>query len=335
MKRTSDERKDLFAGSVIVLLFGAMLFSPRAVFSGAESGLLLWFRTVFPTLFPFMLISNLLLRGGGLSVISRIFGRPFSGIFAVSGNGSMAVLAGFLCGYPMGAKVTADLLRGGRISKEEGAYLLSFCNNTSPVFLMNFVVWKTLGKSELTAPALLIMTIPPVALSFLFRRIYLGRGKRRFPDGDAGKTFPKRRESEGSDRRTDRETGASGGLFDTCMMDAFEGIVKVGGYIIFFSILTELAEQIPWESPAVSVLLPLLEMTNGIRLLHRKIPDLSAGFPLILGLCSFGGLCAAAQTRCMLRGTGLKTLPYIIEKLAAAAAASLMAFLYMQLHGPV
>ena len=61
-------------GMIAVLLFFSMLFSPRAVFSGAEDGLLLWFQNVFPTLFPFMLVSGLMMAGGGLSVISGIFG---------------------------------------------------------------------------------------------------------------------------------------------------------------------------------------------------------------------------------------------------------------------
>ena len=126
--------------AVIVVLFAAMLAVPKAVFSGTEDGLLLWFQVIFPTLFPFMLISNLLLRSGGLEIISGILGRTLGALFSTSRNGSFAVLAGFLCGYPMGAKVTADLVQSGRITRTEGAYLLSFCNNTSPAFIMNFIV---------------------------------------------------------------------------------------------------------------------------------------------------------------------------------------------------
>jgi len=52
-----------------------------------------------------------------------------------------------------------------------------------------------------------------------------------------------------------------------------------------------------------------------------------------MGLCTFGGLCAAAQTSGMLTGSGLRILPYIIEKLAAAVAASLLAYFYIQISG--
>lgn len=292
-----------------------MLFSPREVFSGAEDGLLLWFNTVFPTLFPFMLVSGLMMAGGGLSVISGFFGKVLGRIFAVSDSGAFAVLTGFLCGYPMGAKVAADLLRSGRITKSESQYLLSFCNNTSPSFIINFVVWKTLGREDLLTPSLIILFGVPVFLSFFFRRLYLKR-QRYFQAPEGAQDTPGRT--------------LDFSVFDTCMMDSFGAIVKVGGYIIAFSILLSLCRDIR-DLPAVNYLLPSLEITNGVVMLRESIRDLRLCYPLIIGLTSFGGFCSVAQTECMLRGTGIPILPYLAQKLAAAAAASFLAYLYILL----
>lgn len=46
----------LNAGSLTVFLFLAMLVSPDIVFTGAADGLLLWFNTIFPTLFHLCLL---------------------------------------------------------------------------------------------------------------------------------------------------------------------------------------------------------------------------------------------------------------------------------------
>lgn len=104
-------------GIGIVLLFVVMLVSPKAVFTGASEGLLLWFQIILPTLFPFLLITNLLLTTGNMYLISSAFGTILTRIFHVSSNGSFAVVTGFLCGYPMGAKTAADLTVSGYISK--------------------------------------------------------------------------------------------------------------------------------------------------------------------------------------------------------------------------
>ena len=315
MRRRIPPVKHFPVTVLITLMFGAMLLFPKAVFNGASEGLLLWFQVVFPTLFPFMLITNLLMDSGGLAFISGIFRRPFRRIFGVSGNGSFAVLAGFLCGYPMGAKVTADLLRTGRITRAEGQYLLSFCNNTSPVFIINFIVWKTLGEDQLLLPSLAVLMGGPVLLSFLFRRVYLEKGKHFFPDFSA------------FGNRSGRETDFS--LLDLCMMNSFESIVKVGGYIILFSVVLSLLSESGQHSPVFTALTAVLEVTNGILIIDGLNLRLTLSWPLIMALTSFGGLCSVAQTQCMIQDTGLKISHYIIQKLAAAGAASLLAVFYV------
>lgn len=295
-------------GLGIVLLFTVMLVSPKAVFTGASEGLLLWFQIILPTLFPFLLVSNLLLTTGNMHLINRALGTFLARFFRVSQNGSFAVVTGFLCGYPMGAKVAADLTVSGYISKEEGQYLLSFCNNSSPVFILNFVVWKTLGMERLLLPTLLILLISPVIVS-LFTR----------------KRTPFHNEKKSRQHRT----AWSLAEVDACIMDSFETLVKVGGYIILFSVLLALCQSLPFSLPVLSALLPLLEVTNGLMLLREMQLPLHILYPAVLGLTSFGGFCAAAQTQCMVQKAGFPLLPYLMQKLAAALTASLLGILYL------
>lgn len=297
-------------GIGIVLLFIIMLISPRAVFAGASEGLLLWFQIILPTLFPFLLITSLLLATGSMHLISSAFGPVITRIFGVSSNGSFAVVTGFLCGYPMGAKTAADLTVSGYISKREGQYLLSFCNNSSPVFILNFVVWKTLGNDALLAPTLSILMISPVIVSFFTRGHRPFRNQREVCHAKTAWSFQE---------------------IDGCIMDSFETLVKVGGYIILFSVLLSLFESLPVSVPLLSAALPLLEVTNGLVLLREMKLPLNLMYPFVLGLTSFGGFCAAAQTQCMVQRAGFPLLPYIAQKLAAAVTASLLGCLYLYL----
>lgn len=301
------------SGLAAVFLFIFMLLSPKAVFSGAQEGLLLWFQVVFPTLFPFMLISSLMMEAGGLKVVSAILGNLTGRIFSTSENGAFAVLCGFLCGYPMGAKITADLVRKKQISRTEGQYLLSFCNNTSPVFIINFIVWKTLQREDLMLPTVLILMGVPILVSFPFRKYYL-HGKKHFPSLCTDKEWEKKR--------------LNFSVLDSCMMNSFEGIVKVGGYIIFFSVLLHVLDGISSEC-VFALFLPMLEMTNGILRLHETFSSLNVSYPLIIGLATFGGFCSLAQTQCMIEKTGLSVSAYLIQKLTASAAASLFAWIYI------
>lgn len=303
----------------VILLFFIMLSFPQKVFDGASEGLLLWFQIVLPTLLPFIIISNILIQTNSISMLSRIFGPAFQKIFRISTDGSFVVLAGFLCGYPMGAKVTSDLILAGRITKSEGSYLLSFCNNTSPMFIISYVIWQNLYDQTLLFPSLLILFASPILCSFVFRNIY----KKNLPAKTAGKT------SISSRIHFNFE------IVDTCIMDGFETITKVGGYILLFSVLLSLLQMLPVKSALISnICLPILEITNGIPMLSKNILSQTEKYVSILALTSFGGFCSVAQTKSMIRQSGLSIVPYIAEKLVTALVTSLLAFFYMTFIHP-
>ena len=306
--------KRYFTSLCVIALFVLMLLFPQPVFKGASSGLLLWFNVILPTLLPFMIVSNLLIGTRAIDAISKVFGPVMCRLFGVTRYGSFAIIAGFLCGYPMGGKVTADLVRKQYITWQEGQYLLSFTNNTSPMFIISYVVWQNLKDTSRTMPALLILILSPILCSFLFR-IYYRPGARihssEYPP------LPK---------------AAAASLMDSCIMNGFETITKVGGYIMLFSILIALLQKLPLDHFLFSLLLlPSLEMTNGIPLLCVSPPSADACFVLSLALTSFGGWCSVAQTRSMVQGARLPITPYIIEKLITTLVTSLLAYTYIRL----
>lgn len=300
--------------SGLCALFLLMLCFPKACFQGASAGLLLWFRTVLPTLFPFLVISSLLVRTRAIEGISRILSPVICPLFGVSKASSFAVLGGFLCGYPMGAKITSDLLEEGYISQREGNYLLSFCNNTSPMFVISYIVLQNLRRPELGMVSLGIMLASPVLLSFLFRRIWLF-GK------DSAKT-----RSQG---RLPVPPLSFPSALDLCIMNACETITKIGGYIMVFSIILELCRLLPvhgffWEM----ICLPSLEITGGVASVCKAALPFSVRYILVMALASFGGFCAVFQTQCMVQTHEISMAAYLLEKLGTAMVSSLLAFLY-------
>lgn len=306
--------KRYFTSLCVIALFVLMLLFPQPVFKGASSGLLLWFNVILPTLLPFMIVSNLLIGTRAIDAISKVFGPVMCRLFGVTRYGSFAIIAGFLCGYPMGGKVTADLVRKQYITWQEGQYLLSFTNNTSPMFIISYVVWQNLKDTSRTMPALLILILSPILCSFLFR-IYYRPGARIHSSGCP--PLPK---------------AAAASLMDSCIMNGFETITKVGGYIMLFSIPIALLQKLPLDHFLFSLLLlPSLEMTNGIPLLCASPLSADACFVLSLALTSFGGWCSVAQTRSMVQGTRLPITPYIIEKLITTLVTSLLAYTYIRL----
>lgn len=295
-----------------VLLFFVMLTQPEISFKGAQNGLQLWFQVLVPTLLPFMIVTNILFQTNGISYITYAASPVLSRLFRTSQKGGFACITGFLCGYPMGAKVIGDLCRNQDITTKEGQYLLSFCNNTSPAFVSNYICWKILNCSERIVPSICILFLTPVILSFLFRKIHT------ISDND--------HIADSSDRTKHRLQSAA--IIDHCILNAFESVFKIGGYMVLFSIFFLILGKIKlFQSFYGMCMLASLEITNGIFLLSNYEDPIR--YAITMGITSFGGICSIAQTASMLKGTDLKLSYYIIEKLVTALATSFIAYIYL------
>ena len=169
-------RKKFIYMTVSLILLAFLLLAPVQAAAASSEGLLLWFHTLLPMLLPFFILSRLLIALDGVSGITRFLAPLARSFFGLSPNGSFCLLTGFLCGYPVGAKISADLVRENRITPEEGAYLLTFTNNPSPAFLTGYCLTEALELPERVPVSLLLVYGAPLLYAALTRH------RQTFPD---------------------------------------------------------------------------------------------------------------------------------------------------------
>lgn len=230
--------------------------------------------------------------------------RPLFRIFGFSEAGSFVFLSGLLCGYPMGAKTCSEFLNCGMIEPKEARYLLAVSNHPSPMFLLGYVMaaWEQKGLPLL----LLSVYLPLLPLSAAAKRYY---GIHNLSSKDLS---PSCRQDSHYDQFS----------FDNSMMNSFEVMVKIGGYIMLFSIAAEFIRAVSPFSPAINaILLGITEITTGIHAASMSME----GFLLWLstaGLTVFGGISGIFQTKSVIKpdalcrkNAGLSIRHYIIWKL--------------------
>lgn len=301
MKKTV---KNLIFTLLFLLLCAGMLFFSKRSLYYALTGLQLWFDKMIPALLPFMILSNLLiglnLTGQFVAVLHPVLGR----LFLLNHSGVYAMFVGFLCGFPMGAKVTADLLRRGCLSKRDASWLLAFCNNIGPIYFTGFVLLVLQLDNPL--PYLFGMYALPLLYGLFLRRLPAYRPQPApLPQSDV-------REAAGTLPLLD--------ILDDAIMSALSSITKLGGYMIFFNLLNLLPDMLFYLFPDclpsginTSLLSGgincLLEITSGISRLQNTSPI------LVLVLLPFGGFSCIAQTYSMIKGTGLSINSYVMHKI--------------------
>ena len=131
----------------LCLLAFSILHAPADACSYGALALQLWFEKMIPSLFPFMVLSGLIVRLDlGKTIALPVY--PLIGsIFRISRTMCTTLLTGFLFGFPLGAKTIAEQYSLGQLSKPQAQYLLSFCNNIGPVYLLSFAL-PLLGLSD-------------------------------------------------------------------------------------------------------------------------------------------------------------------------------------------
>ena len=101
-----------------VIAFALILYFPAVAGAGMRAGLTLCARAVIPSVFPSLILTDLLFSRP-TEVIEGTLGRLFARFFRVSPRGAVGWIAGLLCGFPVGAITVASDVRQGLISREE------------------------------------------------------------------------------------------------------------------------------------------------------------------------------------------------------------------------
>ena len=134
--------------SLLFLLFTiSILIFSNTNLSAVKSGINLWATSVVPSLFPFFVATELLMHTNIVYHIGNILNRFMKPLFNVRGEGAFAFIMGIISGYPIGAKIATNFREQHICTKEECERLLSFTNNSGPLFIIGTCGITLFGSS--------------------------------------------------------------------------------------------------------------------------------------------------------------------------------------------
>ena len=289
-----------------------LLLYPQEALAASKEGMQLWLNVLLPVLLPFLILTGILIHTNMAGKLLQPVEVIWNKVLGVSAAGAYAVIVGALCGYPVGAKITSDLYENHQISESEAKYLLTFTNHASPVFIRTYLCHICLKDQVPARTVFGILALSDLAIMLLFRFVVY-RNKIQFLSADKKKKTP--------------VSSSSGAFLDVSIMNGFETITRLGGYILMFSILSACIGRwyIPHSVPGY-LLTGILELTTGLyRLQLLVLPDITKGM-LAVFLTACGGICITAQTRSLVTKE-LSVRSYITAKLLNGVIAVILILL--------
>lgn len=128
----------LLSAILTAAVFMAAIYLSDDLGGYVEDALLLSVRVIIPSIFPFLLLTDVIspyLHFEVIKPLSSLFER----VFKINGSAIPIFICGVLCGFPIGAKMAYDAYRRGALSRDECERLMAFTNNAGPSYIISAV----------------------------------------------------------------------------------------------------------------------------------------------------------------------------------------------------
>ena len=307
--------RDLALGIALLCATVALLLYPQESMDAAKSGLQLCYNVIIPSLFPFFVLSNLVVELGLAGYLGRALEGVMRPLFNVSGACASAVALGFIGGYPVGAKTAIRLYEKGMCTKTEAERLLAFCNNSGPAFILGVVGAGVFASSRVGVLLYLAHAAASVCIGVLFR--FYKRGGKRGREGSARPQF-----------EAQRFTAA----FTGSVKNAFLSTLNICAFVVFFTVVIRLlflSGLLPALAGGLGTLLAPLGLTvERAEQLLTGFLEISSGVWTLSGegalagrasmaafMLGWAGVSVHCQVLSFIGGSGLSVRTYLVGKI--------------------
>lgn len=272
--------------------------------------------SVMPSLFPFILFTNILILSDTASLITK-FSKKYGYIL-------YAGFIGFLCGYPMGAKATYALYSQGNLSKKQTRFLMSFANNCNPIFIMSTIGLCVLNNITLGLLLLISHYVSAIIIctfNFFYNDIIHENVKN-------SNSF-----SKDIDKKLHKSIFE---IIDTSIKSTFITLGNILGFILIFNLLFSAIEKILLNfnvsSNIIYIISPLFEVTNGTRLLYLNTDyNFNILIAAISFMLSFSGLSIIFQIYSCIYKSGIKIWHIIKYKFIQGVLSAIITYMLLNI----
>lgn len=308
---------------LILILTLFMLINPRETIAAAIAGIRLWASVLLPALLPFLISAELLVSSGLAAFVGVLLEPVMRPLFRLPGCCSLVVAMGFTSGFPVGAIMTRRLYEERMIGADQAERLVSFTNNSSPLFIIGAI-----GVGMLSSPLLGYI----LALAHYLSNLLLGLLWRFRASSETTARTPEGIWKQAWTSLKSHPAPEPGKMLGDAIKNSLNNILAIAGFVVFFSLLTRmlsvtgimesLAQALSGLLPgldynmAYALLTGFFEITLGTQCAATGIEGKILPQLLIISIIlAFSGCSIIAQVMSTVAGLPIRLSFYILSRL--------------------
>lgn len=306
---------------LVILIFIAIqiLTESQSILESVSFSFNIWKDNVFPSLFPFFVLSELLINYGFIDLIGEIF-KPFMNkVFKTKGVGAFVLIMSLISGFPSSAKYIRELYKQKLIDENEATKLLMFTHFSNPLFILGTISILFLNNKEVGLLILICHYLGNFIIGILFRNYH--------PSIDEKTKISIKKTIDQISEKRIKNKKSFGEVVTNALLNSINTLILILGVVTMFLVITTIIDNnININSFHQSILNGIIEMTQGLKYVSLEEIPLKLKCIISTMIISFGGLSVHMQIISILSDTKIKYFPFLTARIIHALISSLLVF---------
>ncbi len=296
-----------------------ILTESESILNSVSFSLNIFKNNIFPSLFPFFVLSNLLIKCGIPEFMGNLFKGIMNKVFKIKGVCAFIFFMSIISGNPANAKYTRELYLENKINKYEATKILCFTCFSNPLFILGTVSLLFLNNKEV---GFLIL------ICHYLGNVFVGIGMRRYhPSKEKNEVTSLKKAIDAMHKKRISNKINFGEMITNSLTSSINTLLLILGVITTSLVLTTIIDNnLNLNSIFQSVLNGFIEMTQGLKYISLEAIPLKLKCVLTVMILSFGGFSVHMQIMSILSDTDIKYLPFLCARICHAVISSLLMY---------
>ncbi len=276
-----------------------------------------WKNNIFPSLFPFFILSEILINYGFIELVGELFKPIMNKFFKLKGVSAFVFIMSLVSGFPSNAKYVKELYQKKLINEYEASKILTFTHFSNPLFILGTISILFLNNKEIGILILSCHYLGNIIVGLLFRNYYISNKE--------SQSFSLKKAIINMHNKRISNNKSFGNILSNAIINGINTLLLVFGVVTVFLIITTIIDNnISLPQYYQSILNGILEMTQGLKYVSLLDIPLKIKGTLSVLFISFGGISVHMQILSILSDTKIKYFPFLVARIIHGCISSIM-----------
>lgn len=305
--------------SFLLIIAFEILTTSQAILDTVAFSFNIWKNNIFPSLFPFFILSELFIEYGFVEFLGEVCKPLMVRLFRINSNTAFIFIMSIISGCPSNAKYTKELLKKELITEREATKILMFSHFSNPLFILGTVSLLFLNNKV----AGLLVLLGHYSINFVIGILF--RNYLPSPKENVHISFKKALDKMHK-RRIQNQHGF-GSILTSAINNTIQTLLLILGTITVFLVITTIIDQnINLNTFHQGILNGFIEMTQGLKYISSLHIPLDLKSSITAMILSFGGLSIHMQVMSLLSDTKVKYFPFLLARIIHATMSAILVY---------